>query len=52
MAEWFVPWTMELGTRVRSRLVAGLPTDYSMIGGNLQVMNTSILVYCSSFGLK
>ena len=52
MADGFVRRTTELGTWVRSRVVAGLPTDYSVLGGNLQVRNTSYFVYCNSFGLK
>ena len=35
MAEWFVRWTTKLAIRVRSRVVAGLPTGYSGLGGNL-----------------
>ena len=35
VAEWFVRWTTELATRVRSRVAAGLPTGYSVLGGNL-----------------
>ena len=35
MAEWFVRWTTKLATRVRSRVAAGLPTGYSVLGGNL-----------------
>ena len=35
MDEWFVRWTTKLATRVRSRLAAGLPTCYSVLGGNL-----------------
>ena len=35
MAEGFVHWTTKLATRVRSRVVVGLPTDYSVLGGNL-----------------
>ena len=34
MAELFVRWTTKLATRVRSRVAAGLPTDYSVLGGN------------------
>ena len=35
VAEWFVRWTTKLATRVRPRVAAGLPTGYSMLGGNL-----------------
>ena len=35
MAEWFVRWTTKLATRVPSRVAAGLPTGYSVLGGNL-----------------
>ena len=35
MAEWFVRWTTKLATGVRSRVAAGLPTGYSVLGGNL-----------------
>ena len=35
VAEWFVHWTTNLATRVRSRVAAGLPTGYSVLGGNL-----------------
>ena len=28
-------WTTKLATRVRSRVAAGLPTGYSVLGGNL-----------------
>ena len=35
MAEWFVRWTTELATRVQSPVAAGLPTGYSVLGGNL-----------------
>ena len=35
VAEWFVRWTTKLATRVRSRVAAGLPTGYSVLGGNL-----------------
>ena len=35
VAEWFVPWTTKLATRVRSRVAAGLATGYSVLGGNL-----------------
>ena len=35
MDEWFVRWTMKLATQVRSRVVVGLPTGYSVLGGNL-----------------
>ena len=34
-AELFVHWTTKLATRVRSRVAAGLPTGYSVLGGNL-----------------
>ena len=32
----FEPWTTKLATRVRSRVAAGLLTDYSVLGGNLE----------------
>ena len=32
MADWFVRWTTKLATRVRSRVAAGLPTGYSVLG--------------------
>ena len=35
MAEWFVRWTTKLATQVRSRVAAGLPTGYSVLGGSL-----------------
>ena len=35
VAEWFVRLTTKLVTRVRSRVAAGLPTGYSVLGGNL-----------------
>ena len=35
VAEWFVRWTTKLATRVRFRVAAGLPTGYSVLGGNL-----------------
>ena len=35
VAEWFVRWTTKLATRVRSRVALGLPTGYSVLGGNL-----------------
>ena len=35
VAEWFVRWTTELATRDRTRVAAGLPTGYSVLGGNL-----------------
>ena len=35
MAKWFVHGTTELGSRVQSRVVAGLPTGFSLLGGNL-----------------
>ena len=35
MASWFVRWTTKLAIRVRSRVAAGLPTGYSVLGGNL-----------------
>ena len=35
VAEWFVRWTTKLATRVRSRVAVGLPTGYSVLGGNL-----------------
>ena len=35
MAESFVRWTTKLATRVRSLVAAGLPTVYSVLGGNL-----------------
>ena len=35
MAELIVDWTMRLATLVRSRVAVGLPTVYSVQGGNL-----------------
>ena len=35
MTELFVCWTMKLTTLVRSRVAAGLPTGYSVLGGSL-----------------
>ena len=35
VAEWFVRWTTKLATRFRSRVAAGLPTGYSVLGGNV-----------------
>ena len=36
MAEGFVRGTTKLATRVRSRVAAGLPTGYSVLGGYQQ----------------
>ena len=35
MADRFVRWIKKLATRVRSRVAAGLPTGYSVLGGYL-----------------
>ena len=35
MSQWFVRWTTRLATRVRYQVAAGLPTCYSVLGGNL-----------------
>ena len=35
MAKWFVHWTTMLATQIQSLVAAGLPTDYSLLGGNL-----------------
>ena len=35
VAKWFLRWTTKLEIRVRSRVAAGLPTGYLLLGGNL-----------------